>query len=330
MRTDAVLHIKPIESRVSKHKRRGDAICTHLHSTIKRTCVNLHTSTHHTQLSKVVSISTHLHITSNHRRGDTHASTRRSTRCSTDSAVVVDHPEQSTHAPVTTMSCDGAACGAQHRVHPHRQSRHFPTPSSLRSSTSPHPCTRTELRRVRTPTRDQPSNHPRWGMQCLACHQMSKVDSPSFYQGVYSAVVFPETKNNNNMHTLCRNVQSTASASRRQLRAERASKCRLVGEPREALSVPSALHAEASAASSDQSECPGTSLPPHPNTQAKSMVETNKQPRARRTACMHKYKSTTARAPPWTREHPCLPFCSPNRALLLTAIHAALRPTRVA
>jgi hypothetical protein len=62
-----------------------------------------------------------------------------------------------------------------------------------------------------------------------------KVDSPSFYQGVYSAVVYSETKNNNKMHTLCcRNVQSSASASRRQLRAERASKCRLVGEPREA------------------------------------------------------------------------------------------------
>jgi hypothetical protein len=136
------------------------------------------------QSSERVSICSHPHITSNHRRGDTHASTRRSTRCSTDSAVVVDHPEQSTHAPVTTMSCDGAACGAQHRVHPHRQSRRFPTPSALRSSTSPHPCTRTELRRVRTPNRDRPSNHPRWGRQCLACHQMSccRWSYPTFHR----------------------------------------------------------------------------------------------------------------------------------------------------
>jgi hypothetical protein len=41
-----------------------------------------------------------------------------------------------------------------------------------------------------------------------------RADSPSFYQGVYSAVVYSGTKNNNKMHTLCcRNVPSTASAS---------------------------------------------------------------------------------------------------------------------
>jgi hypothetical protein len=109
-----------------------------------------------------------------------------------------------------------------------------------------------------------------------------RADSPSFYQGVYSAVVYSGTKNNNKMHTLCcRNVPSTASAS-------------------------SELHAQASAVWLANPEkrcpCPALCMPrraPHRLTNPSTMVrlshhtptpepiacgrdlETNKQTRAR-------------------------------------------------